>query len=385
MHSNKNSRAAVALGLLVSTLSFSSTALAYSVETDFDNDPATKETLDVYGTLRLSIDYADSDLGNAPEDPSIGLTDGGMSLSSNTSIIGVRGSYALADEPYTVLWQLEEKVYPDSDGEDTFRTRDTFLGVKTPAGLFRFGHLNTPFKEMGLRNQIFVTTVGDPFAILGKSSQSKARLDLRADNAVKWDFRAGGFQMSTLYSFGDTPGNNDTEKFYADDNDKQIISTSLRYAIGPVALMGAYDRHSEAYGGLIEGWRVGLRFKSGGFLAGAIYGDIDTDDNVLGGSLARSEYGAYIQQHIVPQVSVGAQWMHADESELPLGDDGADQYSLGTYYNPFSRLYLHVVGTITKNDTNGRYGTADFGHGDRVSTVRGGSPFALSVGAQYSF
>lgn len=375
----------VSSAITVLALAVPATATAYSFDVDIDNNSATKETFEIYGTVRLSADYGDSDLGSAPENKSSGLTDGSFGISSNTTILGLRGSYALEEKPYSVVWQVEQVFRPDTDGGETFGTRDTFLGVKTPVGLFRVGHLDTPFKVMGLRNALFVTTVADPMAILGKSSQSGVRLDLRAQNAIKWDHSFNGLEVSALYSLDGQRGDEGSTDAYIDNSDDGVFSLSLGYKLGPVMMMGAFEDWTDAWGGGISAWRTGARYNSGPITLGAIYGNIDADDEVAGGSLSRSEYGAYLSYKLTPKVSVAGQWMHADESDLALGNDGADQYSVGVHYFPFGRLILHAVATITDNDDHGKYGSADFAHGDRIATVAGGSPRAVSVGAQLSF
>ncbi|ASK33970.1 hypothetical protein CEK62_06010 [Alcanivorax sp. N3-2A] len=173
----KKTALSLALGSvgLPSMLLLASNAYAVSFPVNLDSDEQTAETFEIYGKVRLSVDYADSDLGGAEENKSIGLTDGSVGLSSNTTIIGFRGSYAVKEQPYTVVWQVEQNFNPDTATDDTWSNRDTFLGVETPLGLFRVGLMDIPFKRAGLANTIFVTTVGDPFAILGKSSQNGSR------------------------------------------------------------------------------------------------------------------------------------------------------------------------------------------------------------------
>ncbi|QJD59900.1 porin [Pseudomonas sp. gcc21] len=366
-------------------LSLSSAAHAYSFDVDIDKNPATEETFEIYGKVRLSVDYGDSDLGSTPENKSSGLTDGSIGLSSNTTLFGIRGSYALENDPYTIVWQLETKFNPDTDGGDTLGTRDTFLGVKTPVGLFRAGHMDTPFKAMGIRNSLFVATAADPMAILGKSSVSGARLDLRAQNALKWDHAIQGLTVSALYSFDGQRGTEGSSDRFIDTNEDDVYSMSLGYKLGPVMLMGAYENWADAFGGSIDAWRVGARYTSGPITAGAIFGDIDTDDSVAGGSLSRSEYGAYLSYNVTQRTSVAGQWMHADESDIAEGGDDANQYSIGIFHKLSKPLTLHAVATMTDNSANGRYGTADFAHGDRVATVDGGSPYVVSVGAEFQF
>lgn len=377
-------------------LVFGTPAMAVDLNVDLDDNDATAETMEIYGTVRLSLDYGDSDLGDVPEDKSRGLTDGSFGVSSNTTIIGFRGSYSFQNAPITAIWQMEQAFRPDTGAGDTFTARDSFLGVETTAGRFRVGIMDTPFKSQGLANSMYVTTAADPYAIRGKSSISGARLDLRAKNSLYWDGEFAGLKLAVQYGADQDvaypqpdEGAARTGTFgFIDDNDGDMYSLSAGYAIAGVNLSAAWVDWSELYGGGVEAWRVGANYTAGPVKVGAIYGDIDTDPEVAAGSLSRSEYGVYAQYAIVPTTMVGVQWMHADESDFgdSIGaDDSADQFSVGLYQVIFPRLLVHAVATTTLNEEAGAYGSADYAHGDRVATVPGGEPTVFSVGAQYSF
>ncbi|MCE7522031.1 porin [Alloalcanivorax xenomutans] len=371
----------------------SSPAWAANIPVNFDKDSETKETLEIYGKVRLSLDYADSDLGDAPESPSKGLTDGSLGLSTNTTIIGFRGSYGIKDQPYTVVWQLEQNFDPDTDAKDTLANRDTFLGIKTPAGLFRVGRMDTPFKRTGIGNSLYVTTVGDPMAILGQSSAVSGRLDLRGANSLYWNGELAGVKLAAQYALDQDSGkytlpdgsSAQGTKDYIDDNESDMYSVSAAYTLSGFTLSSAYIKYSEIYGGEVEGWRAGLRYKTDRLTLGGIYENIDTDDTVASGSLSRSAYGLYASYRILPRTTVGAQWMHADESDLAAGDDGADQFTLAVYQQVFKPLRVYFAATTTKNDDNGQYRSGDYAHGDKIATVPGGDPMAVSVGAEFVF
>jgi predicted porin len=388
---------AVALAGLPMMLALATPASAYDLNVDLDDNDATAETFEIYGTVRLSLDYGDSDLEDeSQEDPTVGLTDGSFGVSSNTTVLGLKGSYNFQDAPFTAIWQMEQAFRPDTGAGDTFTARDTFLGVKTGAGLFRAGIIDTPFKVMGLRNTMYVTTAGDPYAILGKSSISGARLDLRAKNSLAWNGEFAGVKLAAQYG-----ADQESIRYpqpdasvitgspnFIDDNDGDMYSLSAGYEVAGFNLSAAWVDYSEIYGGGIEAWRVGAKYDAGPVKVGVIYGDIDTDDGVVGGSLNRSEYGAYAQYAVLPTTLVGFQWMHANESDyadLIGADDSADQFTVGVYQVVFPRLLVHAVATTTLNEDGGRYGSADYAHGDRVATVAGGEPTVFSVGAQYSF
>lgn len=393
MREKKTLRNPYLLGGVPVLLALSSTAWAANIPVDLDNNAETEETLEIYGKVRLSVDYGDSDLNGAEERPAQGLTDGSVGLSTNTTVIGFRGSYGFAAEPYKVVWQVEQNFNPDTDAGDTWSNRDTFLGIKTPAGLFRAGRMDTPYKRMGLRNSLYATTVGDPFAILGKSSISGARLDLRGANSLYWNGEVAGVKLAAQYAMdqdsaeyvlpdGTTIQGTDS---YIDDNEADMYSLSAAYSLGGLTLSSAYEKYSEIYGGEVEGWRAGLRYSAGPATVGAIFEDIDTDDAVAAGSLSRSAYGVYGRYRILPRTTIGAQWMHANESELAGGDDEADQFTVAIHQQIFKPLTVYFAATTTRNGDNGRYRSADYAHGDRIATVPGGDPMALSLGSKFVF
>lgn len=386
---------------LAGAFAVSSPAVAFTMDVNLDGNDATAETLEIYGTARLSLDYADSDLeSSAQEDASAGLVDGAVSLSANTSLFGVRGSYQIEDSPYKVIWQMEQSIRPDTGSGDTFEPRNTFLGVDTPAGVFRAGILDTPFKEMGLGHTLYNTTAADPHAIIGASSKSPMRLDLRATNALSWTKDLSGVKLTAMYGLGQQKEGLEEIRL-PDDNDSSMYSLGASYDLNGLVLSTAYVNYDNVYGGEVDAWRAGAKYTVGDLAVGVIYGDIDADADVgvapvhplLGtkldsGSLSRAEYGAFAQYSIARGTMIGAQWMHADKSELGKRfgiDDSADQYSLGVYQAFSKDLLVHAVATKTVNDDAGAYGSAAYAHGDRISTVAGASPVVLSVGVQYSF
>ncbi|WP_167321219.1 porin [Alloalcanivorax dieselolei] len=349
--------------------------------------------MEIYGKVRLSIDYADSDLNGAPERPSQGLTDGSTGISSNATLIGFRGSYGIKNQPYTVVWQMEQTVDVDTSANNTLANRDTYLGLRTPIGVFRVGRMDTPYKKMALANSLYVSTVADPFAILGKGSAGGSRMDLRGANSLYWNGEVAGVKLAAQYALDQDSGDytlpdgssvNGTDG-YIDDNDADMYSTSIFYTVSNLTLSGAYSKYSEIHGGKLEGWRLGVRYMLGNSLLGGIYEEMDADDEVASGTLSRSAHGIYIQHRILPRTTIGAQWMHANESKLAAGDDDADQFTVAIHQQIFNPLVVYFATTITRNGENGAYRSGDYAHGDLIATAPGGDPLAVSVGAEFIF
>ncbi|MCU5784522.1 porin [Alcanivorax balearicus MACL04] len=342
--------------------------------TVIEND---KNKLDIYGKLRLSLDYGRSDLGDTPDDPSAGLVDAGHSLSTNTTLIGLRGKHQL-DGTYSLVWQLEQNFDPDSPRDRGLGNRDTFAGFQTPAGLFRFGIMDTPYKRNGIMLSRFTTTVADPQALLGRGSGGAQRLSLRAKNAIRWDQDFLDRRLKVALEYGS--GQQDTEGV-ADDNGSDMWSVGLTWVGGDLVAGVAYVDWSKLYNdGDVSGFNAGANYRIGPARLGVVYDHLEADTVDF---LNRDAYGAFVTWDLGPLYTIGAQWIHADESDA--GDDEADQYSLVGTWHANQALDLYLAATTTINRGSGQYPTADYAHGDHINTVPGGDPEVLSVGMSYKF
>lgn len=331
--------------------------------------PASQDRIEMYGTVRISADYIDVD---APGE------EGGVGISSNTSVFGFRGALPVSPG-YRALYQVEQTIYVDETGGD-WATRDTFLGIGTPAGKILVGYMDTPYKYMGLVFSSYTTTAADPHAILGAaSSGGSPRLDLRGRNAVQYrgDF-AGHLFVRLMYSAGYVE-----DEYGRDDNDSDMYSGSLLWKVTDRFLIGAaYTAYSDwaGIGAEIEGTRLGARYGLGKWAAKAIFESTDSD---LVETFRRDAYGLGIEYEIAAKTGLGIQWMHAQASDF--GDDAADQFAVALTHRFNKRLSVHAVATTTRNDSNASYRITDYGHGDKVNTIAGGNPRAFSVGASLKF
>lgn len=339
--------------------------------------PVVQEKLEIYGALRLSLDYADSDLDGAAENPSAGLVDGGHGLSTNTSVLGLRGRHSLSDR-YALLWQVEQNIDPDSPRNRGLGNRDSFAGFDTPAGTIRFGIMDTPYKRNGIRMSLFTTTVADPQAVLGRGGGGNQRLSLRAENAVRWDRRFLDNRLQLAMQYG--AGQKDTDGV-TDDNDTNMWSGAVVWRQGGLVASVAYADWSELYGGGdVTGLNGGANYRFGALRVGVIADRLKADAIPY---LNRDAFGGFVTYDVLSNFTLGAQWLHAQESDA--GDDEADQYSLVGTWHAAPALDVYLAGTTTVNQGSGQYRTADYAHGDRINTVPGGDPAALSLGMSFKF
>ncbi|ASK34213.1 porin [Alloalcanivorax mobilis] len=341
-------------------------------------EQAINKKVELYGTVRLSTEYSDSDVSDREADADPLLSDGDVSVSSNTSTLGFRGEVGYRDG-YTFLWQYEQQVdVDDTDAGDVLTTRDSFLGLRSPVGTFLVGRVNTPFKNMGVSYLgYFNTTVADSHAILGApATGSGGRLDLMGSNSLNWKFRLGTVSVALQYA-ADQAGSVKS----VDDNDRASYSAWVDWKPDRLQLSSAYIHYSDAFGtGALDAYRLFGKYDFGAFGLGAIYEDIDPDGYQ---ALNREAYGLQATYDVVPRWTVAGQWNHAQQTAV--GDDDSDQYSLGVFHALSDQVLLHAMYTITRNGDNAAYKGVDYSHGDKLATLAGRDPWSVSLGAQLKF
>lgn len=359
----------------------SSQAFAASIQTVEEvthPESAIHKRVELYGALRVSVDYSDSDVSSAEASGNPLLSDGGVSVSSNTSIIGFRGEVPYRDG-YTFLWQYEQQVdIDDVDPKDTWTTRDSFLGLSTPVGSFLVGRLNTPYKNMSVAYAgYFNTTVGEPRSVLSAPSVGAGgRLGQFAANSINWKHKIGDVGLALQYSADQASTVNTV-----DDNDGDSYGAWIDWKPGPLRLGAAYMNYSDAFAsGKLEAYSLSAKYTLGKWVFGGIFEDIDA-----GGidALARKAYGVQLNYTFKPRWIAVAQWNHAEET--PRGDDEADQYSAGIGHSLSKQVWVYGMYTTTQNGDNAAYRGVDYAHGDKLGTLPGRDPWSFSLGAQLKF
>lgn len=334
------------------------------------------DAVEIFGTLRLSADYV----------MDTGLEDDNLNIASNSTNVGFRGVVPIEGTDLKAFYHLEQQLDMD-DGSGTWGGRDNYVGVATPAGKFSVGYISTPYKIMGIIFTNYVTTAADPFAILGAASSRGniagpgsrgVRLDLRSRNGVQWENNFGGVNVKLMYSAGmSASGEPDGQ----DDNDDQMWNGSAIWK-GPAGLrLGAafakYDNWAGA-GPEVEAYRLGAAWGSGPLSAEAIFEDMDSD----AARATRRVYGANVGYNVTPRTNIGAQWMHADESDA--GNDEADQVAVVLSHNLSKALQVHALYSTVLNDSNAQYAITDYGH-DNVGSALGAEPQVFSLGMSFKF
>ncbi|MGB5397286.1 MAG: porin [Gammaproteobacteria bacterium] len=162
----------------------------------------------VYGNVHLSLNAADNDIANA---------DNNLSISSNTSDIGVKGSEDLGDGMkaiYKVEFQIAiangPTTDPDTgapqDANGALTGRDQFVGLQGGMGTIKFGTMSSNYKQMGGKVDPLYRTPLEGRGFLKTHSNLHNGNDInrgRQRNTVQYDSpKMGGIQavVNTTFS-----------------------------------------------------------------------------------------------------------------------------------------------------------------------------------------
>ena len=340
--------------------------------------------LNIYGTFHGSVDYMDSDVSSADANlaPDDKLSAGDISISSNTSKIGLKGEQRL-ENGIRALYQVEQLIDLDSAGSDTFSTRNSYLGIGGKYGELLIGRYDTPFKLVSSRYSVLTDTLGDRRAILGASSTDGNRLNLRAENMVMWrndaELAGGTFDWIIQFSADANKSNG-----AVDNNDRSMWGAWGQWVQNNFSVALAHDSWSSIYDGKIDATRIAVKNTFGKFTTAIIYETIQHDLDAGGqGALDRNAWGSNLT-YTQDSWKYYAQVLSAS-SYARVQDSGALMFSIAAEKSLNSAFRAYVVYSQTDNEANASYQAVDGGHGDELGTLAGGTPKALSVGLKYTF
>jgi len=332
--------------------------------------------LQIYGELHGSVDSYDRGKATATiSEPA------GVEITSNSSYIGFKGEINLANDVQGI-WKFESEF--DLSGEaDVIEARHRYVGLSTVAGSLVLGTHSTPLKETGSRYTIFDDTVGDRTGILGQTSSGDNQFNQRARSMALYRLHRAGFSGSLMYSPDFSAGANPD---MADNGvSSKLSGFGLGYKHGQLDMAVAGEKQvaiDSAQGRNASGYRIGLKYKTGDFQFGGVF-EVLKDDG-YGASIERNAWAASIAYRIT-DFTVAGQYMQARESAL-TGGDGANQYSVGLYYNFGKDAQLYLVHAALDNGVNASYRLARSGHGQAFAPTQAGERItATSTGAIYNF
>ena len=135
----------------------------------------------VYGKVFMTADYVDEEAGSYEED--------GVQINSQGSRIGFKGSEPLSANT-DVIYQLEYGIDVDGDDDQTFKNRDTYLGIKNNTfGEFRAGknqsttdYINNVIVNEGYWDNLGSNKLDDEQAVAALNMADSGRIS----NSIVW-------------------------------------------------------------------------------------------------------------------------------------------------------------------------------------------------------
>lgn len=341
-----------------------------------------------YGKIFMTADYVDEEFDNKSV---IGKNydENGVKINSNGSRLGLKGSEPLSANT-DVIYQLEYAIDVDNDDDETFKNRDTFLGVKNNTfGEFRVGHnqSTTDYINNVVVNEGYWDNLGSTKI---KQEQKVAALNMadsgRVKNSIVWQapkFDGVPLQFAAMYA-------NDDD--IAGDNDNGW-GASLMFDQGTGYTFGlAYEkdlnlRGEDEYNGvtvlnggdLIRGTAtLDLATFNSGFpvTLGALYQEADYDY----GQKKEKGYVVSAQMGLTNFAKPATIYAQYNNTSNLNGIDGADSDQIvvgGKYYYQKNMIAHAYIGQNDAEDVLTRI--------DGVRSKGDAKVFAVGGGLEYKF
>ncbi|MCF6323557.1 MAG: porin [Gammaproteobacteria bacterium] len=344
------------------------------------------EDVEVYGDVRLSIDMSQNE-----QDPVTGgKDDSALSVNSNTSKLGFKGSEKLSDN-LSVIWQYETEVELDN-GDLSVKGRDTYGGLKGSWGLLKAGKLSNPMKQSSSKIDIFTNTRADHNMIVGYVNGVNT-FDNRFDNTIWYSTpKFGGVKLDLSYTTDSAGSKEDALPGKLISPQKNVTSFSLNYDKGPLYVAIATEARNDAklkdngqYEDVAATKLVGRWDFGQGTTVGFIYEDAEnsagaeTSTMTLASASGQARTAFYLNAaHKIGNTTLKAAYSQADDLDNMAGT-GATHYALGVFKSYSKNTELYLLYTATNNDANAKYGLKD------MAGVEGNTISALSFGLNKRF
>jgi len=276
---------------------------------------AATSNVDVYGKVRVSVDFVDSDAGD------------NNGMHDRVSRIGFKGSEDLGGG-LKAIWQAESGFKAAGSTSNVNMGRNTFIGLAGGFGTVVLGRHDTPYKMAGSAD-LFGDTIADSqdssSGIIGNNG-----FDKRANTALAYiSPTVSGFHAAAAIVTGETGTDFKTLT--------EAYSLALVYANGPIKASFAYEdnnKYSDA-----SAWKLNGSYNMGDLTLGATY---EKQSDVYGNDgekayLVSAAYG-------MGPVTLAAQYGKRKEADH-------DRWALGAIYSMSKRT--NVALAYMKDDAAG--------------------------------
>ncbi|GIU23628.1 porin [Shewanella sp. MBTL60-007] len=205
-----------------------------------------------YGRLDLAV--TNSDTGATTQNSKEGTV-----FENNFSHVGVKGSESLTNN-IDVVYQMEFQVENTTNSGDTFKARNTYLGLKSQAGTVLVGRNDTVFKQSEGGVDLFGNTNADIDRLVGGQAR-------KGDGIWYYSPKIAGLvTLNATYLMEDNYTNDANETSYEDQY-------ALSATIGDKKLKAQNYYVAAAYNtiGGIDAYRGVAQVKLGDFKIGGLF------------------------------------------------------------------------------------------------------------------
>jgi len=329
--------------------------------------------LEIYSKIHMSVDFSDRDVA--------GVTNDGMSISSNSSRLGFKGKKKIKSGQ-EIIWQFEQEVAFDDANKGNFANRNSFIGLVGGVHSIRVGVHDTPFKSVASKWGLFGDSVAERRSILGASFNKGNQLNERVTNMVMYQFKNKAMKVQAMYSVDPEA----TTAGAVDDSVKTMKGIGAWYKTGDLKLSAGFEQwinHSVIDEG--SAIRLAAIYRIDAHQIGAIYEDIDSDGTTANAlAFKRSVMGVNWKYKFASDTDFRAQYLVAGDAD-GSANTGATKIGLGVYRKLDKNTKAYIAFASTSNDSGAKFQAVDGGHGDEVKTATGGSPNSISTGIEYKF
>ncbi|GAA4089265.1 porin [Zhongshania borealis] len=288
--------------------------------------------LSFYGKANVSYQRTEMELNGTEQ----------WELNSNASRVGLKGSTPIQDSGFTVIYQAEYEIAVDSGstGSETFKQRNTFVGIKGNFGTVSAGQFDTATKLLAKKVDLFNDlAVADIKNIMEGENRQKNIIQYSSPTVL------GGLSFTAAASPGE---NRDTNE----DNtaDGNVFSVEYRTKQFLLALahdtdIGGYDTTRGVATTSLGPVDLGLLIQTAEL---ADDSDAEQEDSTLiSAAFNASDVWVFKAQYGVA------------ETELATGDQEKIQAAIGADYKVSSELTIFAYAAQVETDTVGTESTTD--------------------------
>lgn len=331
----------------------------------------------LYGRAHVSVDFLDD-----------GADYSETNLSSNSSRLGFKGDHDI-NPNLNAFFQIEQEINFGTDSDNSFNTRDTFVGLGGNFGSVRLGRFDSPFKTARGPANLFGDQVGD---MRNLTRVGNSRFDERYDNTAEYTTPSvNGFTGKLAYSVhqGNSAGN---------DQESDSVSVGLNYAGGPLEAAIAYEKADEetrtatvAGAAIPVGARDGVRIAASykvidplklvGFYQTVTH-DSDNLTQAQNDALTADTYGLGAEVKVAPNTAVKGMWLTRD---VDADNRNSDLWVVGVEHKLDKAVRVYANYALVSNDSDIALTPWSQGRSATPSGAAGEDASGLSVGLRYDF